>query len=460
MNTDVAVGAELRHVTWGLGRVTAVENDRIHVKFDVGMRQFLRTLAPVSLDSDELKVATFDADRFDQEVREETHKALLRRKVREAIQIAQEPEAEPFDIGTLAEHLARPEEPSMRIEAVLPRDASMLIVAQRKTGKTTLVNCVTRSLLTGELFLGRFDVDPIEGRVALLNYEVSGQTVARWAADHGVPADRYVIVNLRGRRNPLAHPDDRAKLAAVLRVLDVQSVVVDPFGRAYTGSSQNDSGEVGAWLVSLDRFVRAEVGARDLILTAHAGWNGERTRGASALEDWADVVITITRDPDDETQRFIRAIGRDVELDEDRLDFHAPTRTLTLAGVGSRKHVANDRKLAELSVFVIRAARENPGCTGRALDNLIKAMDDAPTFRRGETGKAARFAESRGLLRVDRGSNGQSSHHYAINPDHRSRPFPTVPGERTETVPTVPYKGTVSVGAVRGDTATTGEEAP
>ena len=110
----------------------------------------------------------------------------------------------------------------------------------------------------------RFGVDPIEGRVALLNYEVSGPTVARWAADHGVPVDRFVIVNLRGRRNPLAHPEDRAKLAGILRAMKVQSVIVDPFGRAYTGSSQNDSGEVGAWLVSLDRFVRSEVGARDL----------------------------------------------------------------------------------------------------------------------------------------------------------------------------------------------------
>src|SRR4029077_15507798 len=120
----------------------------------------------------------------------------------------------------------------------------------------------------------------------LLNYEVSGPTVARWASDHGVPVDRFVIVNLRGRRNPLAHPEDRAKLAGILRALSVQSVIVDPFGRAYTGASQNDSGEVGSWLISLDRFVRSEVGARDLILTAHAGWNGERTRGASALEDW------------------------------------------------------------------------------------------------------------------------------------------------------------------------------
>src|SRR5687768_13005377 len=60
--------------------------------------------------------------------------------------------------------------------------------------------------------------------------------------------------------------------------------------------SQNDPGEVGAWLIGLDQFTRTEVGALDLVLATHAGWNGERTRGSSALEDWADSIITMTRD--------------------------------------------------------------------------------------------------------------------------------------------------------------------
>ena len=69
---------------------------------------------------------------------------------------------------------------------------------------------------------------------------------------------------------------------------------MDPFGCAYTGKSQNDPGEVRAWLDDLDRYARTEVGALDLVLTAHMGWAGEHVRGASSLEDWADSIAYLT----------------------------------------------------------------------------------------------------------------------------------------------------------------------
>lgn len=191
----------------------------------------------------------------------------------------------PFDAGTLGEVLARPPRPANRVEDLIPWNGSTLLAAQRKTGKTTAVLNLSRSLLTGEPFLGRFGVRPISGDVCLLNYEVSGEQLARWAHDVGVDPDRFYLVNLRGRRNPMATAEDREQLASLLRLRGVESLIVDPFGRAFTGVSQNDAGEVGAFLVGLDQFARSDVGALDLVLTAHAGWNGERTRGSSALED-------------------------------------------------------------------------------------------------------------------------------------------------------------------------------
>jgi hypothetical protein len=69
----------------------------------------------------------------------------------------------------------------------------------------------------------------------------------------------------------------------------------------------------------------AAAGVAELVLSIHAGWDGERTRGSSALEDWADVVATLARDPDDEEVRYLRAFGRDVEVDEDRLVYEPDT---------------------------------------------------------------------------------------------------------------------------------------
>ncbi len=351
-------------------------------------------------------------DEFQQSVLDELQKLRIRKAAREALNAEGEPVAPPFDFGTLAQILARPAEPPMRVDRLIPWEASTLVVAQRKTGKTTLMLNYAESLLTGEPFLGAFEVRPLTGTVAILNFEVSAAQLARWAEEIGVDRDALLLVNLRGRRNPLGNVKDRAELAKLLRDAEVESLIVDPFGRAYTGTSQNDSGEVGSFLVDLEVFARGEVGVRDLMLTAHAGWNGERTRGSSALEDWADSIITLTRDAEDETLRFLRATGRDVEVEEDRLDFEPVHRTLTMSGTGSRKKSKEEHKIVDLVDFTVRAAVEQPGIGMGAMIVAIREMDDAPTFQDRDVSKAAKRAVGLGMLRVEGGGNGKKTSHY------------------------------------------------
>jgi hypothetical protein len=284
---------------------------------------------------------------FAEDVEKEARRIRIRGAAREIVDAGKRPPAEPFDAGTLAEILARPPEPAARIEGLIPWEAGTELVAQRKTGKTTLLLNLARSLFRGEEFLGKFGVRPIDGEIAFLNFEASGAQLARWAADVGISPDQFYIVNLRGRRNPFSNTEDRQRLATTLKARGTEAILCDPFGRAYTGQSQNDPGEVGAWLIGLDEFARAEVGARDVVLSAHAGWNGERARGASALEDWADSIITMTKDDSEDGtgERYLRAIGRDVDLEEDRLDYDPRTRTLTLAHrlPQSRRQETTDR---------------------------------------------------------------------------------------------------------------------
>jgi AAA domain len=222
---------------------------------------------------------------FAEDVEREVRRIRVREQARALIDAERRGPLPPFDAGSLRDILARPRPPQARVDGLFPWEASTLILAQRKAGKTTLLLNLSRSLLTGEAFLGTFELQPVDGLVALLNYEAAGDTITQWAAEAGLDPDRFLIVNLRGRRNPLADPEDRGRLAELLRQRSTESLLVDPFGRAYTGQSQNDSGEVGGWLIELDRSTRNEIGGRDLILTTHAGWNHERTRGSSALED-------------------------------------------------------------------------------------------------------------------------------------------------------------------------------
>jgi hypothetical protein len=290
----------------------------------------------------------------------------------------------PRDSGWLRDVLKRPEEPQMRVEGLVPWGASTLTVAKRKIGKTTFNLNLVRCLITGDPFLGRFAVRPVEGTIAMLNYEVSGATLARWADEHSIDPDRFYMVNLRGHRNPLNHPDERASLAAELQAVGTESLIVDPFGRAFTGTSQNDAGEVGSFLTDLDTFARTEVGAVDLFLTTHAGWDGERTRGSSALEDWPDSIITMTESEKEPGVRFLSAMGRDVELGESRLTYDNENRLLTLGG-GSRKdaEVAHDN--AELKTLILEVVGDSTeGLTGAGLMVAVGRRDGAVAVARDE----------------------------------------------------------------------------
>lgn len=355
--------------------------------------------------------ARWDAARRHQErVDRELADLRARHAARALFDAEQAGTAPPFDAGFLADVLARPSEPPHRCEGIIPWDAGTLIVAQRKTGKTTLQLNLARCLIDGDEFLGRFPTRKLDGNVAFLNYEVSAQQLARWAHDAGVDERRLFLVNLRGRRNPLGNPTDRELLAKKLRDLDTETLIVDPFGRAYTGKSQNDPGEVGAWLADLDRFARGDAGARDIILAAHAGWGGERARGASALEDWADSIVTMTRD--DQKLRYLSAEGRDIDVAEDQLTFHDHTRRLTLAGAGSRKTAAKVHQAERLIPVVLELLRESetPTMSGNKLDEGIKKLissgDLDAKHSKGDGARAAQLLERRGLVASKDGPRG------------------------------------------------------
>ncbi len=117
-------------------------------------------------------------DSFGYDVEMELYRLKVRDRAQEMHRAAKAGPIPPFDAGTLSEVLARPAQPPSRVDGLIPADASTEIVAQRKTGKTTLMLNLARALLTGEDFLGRFPVRPLQGQVAFLNYEVSAGQLA------------------------------------------------------------------------------------------------------------------------------------------------------------------------------------------------------------------------------------------------------------------------------------------
>lgn len=339
------------------------------------------------------------AHAYESEVERELARLEVRDEARRRFDLRRAPAPEPWDAGTLSEHLLKPPPPPARVDGLVPWEASTAIIAQRKAGKTTLELNLARSLITGEPFLGGLDVQPVEGKVALLNFEVSGAQIANWAARAGIPPDRLFIVNLRGAGNPFQRPGELARLAALLRGQEVESLIVDPFGRAFTGDNQNDAGQVQGWLLALDAFARRDVGALDVVLSVHAGWNGERTRGSSALEDWADSLVNLTRKEDESSgsdDRFIRADGRDVELAEDQLVFDPSELRLSLSGYGSRKAASAARKVDDLVPGVVAIVERHPGIKAGEIETRLR--EDGFSLQRNTASRAAHEAVERGQV--------------------------------------------------------------
>ncbi len=211
---------------------------------------------------------------------------------------------------TLRESIEHPPpgEP-VRIETLTVVAGRTTIVGARKVGKTTFLGNLLRALLTGLDFLGRYPVRTSVAAVFVLNYEMHERQFTAWLTAQGLDeyGDRLHVWHLRGHPNPLRTAKGRAMVAAALADVGAGALVVDTFGRAFYGQSQSDAADVARFLAELDEIAGRD---RDVYLTVHAGWVGERSRGSSALEDWPDTILTLA---DDDGIRYLSAIGRDVD---------------------------------------------------------------------------------------------------------------------------------------------------
>jgi hypothetical protein len=222
---------------------------------------------------------------------------------------------------TLADDLAEPDEhPVYVIEDLQTYGGNAVLIAEKKTGKTTLAMNVVASLAENASFLGRFAVMPLEGRVAFLNYELDREQMRRWWRDFDLSseAQKKIIrpLHLRGRRFPFWLPYYEDKLCNWLRTEEAEWIVIDTFTRAWRGYvvNENDNTAVGAFVTLLDDIKTAS-DVRHLLGTAHTGRTKveeghEHSRGAIYLEDWLDQAWYLTQDGS--RTRSLRAMGRDV----------------------------------------------------------------------------------------------------------------------------------------------------
>jgi hypothetical protein len=274
-------------------------------------------------------------------------------------------QAPPLGGIMLHDFLDQPDEVSQfRIEGMWPTQGRVLLAAAAKSGKTTLVAAnLLPSLVDGRSFLGKFDCQPVAGKVVLLNMEVGENTLRRWLRDCSIDnRHKVVIANLRGKASALSLNTEkgRERFIDFLRAQDAEVVILDPLAPvlASLGLDENSNADI-AQFFSWWSQVLAEAGVVDDLVVHHTGHAGQRSRGASRLLDEPDAVWTLTRDADEGTGefsplepiRYISVYGRDVEMQPESLTFDATTRALKLTGRGKAETRADQKSEAILAAF-------------------------------------------------------------------------------------------------------------
>lgn len=329
----------------------------------------------------------------------EAEKLRIRREAQTLVTAERQPPWRQPPGGTLADLLAQPREAlAFAVADVMPEGANVLLAAQYKSGKTTLVNHLSGCLVDGIDFLGRYAVKN-PGPVALWNYEVNEAQYIDWLSRLGILNTSAVhVLSLRGYPMPLVLDSIAEWTVGWLSTRGVQTWIVDPFARAFIGSGENENSnsEVGIFLDLLDR-IKERAGVKNLVMPTHTGREkadvgAERARGATRLDDWCDVrwILTTQDDETGVTERYFRATGRDVETEEARITMDPITRILTLgegarernpaAASGPRKppaaNLASDilEYLAEVPASSQRAIRIGVGGRGQAVTDMLRAL--------------------------------------------------------------------------------------
>lgn len=281
-----------------------------------------------------------------------------------------------FEGLSLRDALAVPrvQVPSL-IEGLQKRGHKATLVAPFKTGKTTFVGNVIRSLVDTVPLLDRFEVPPLDGNVVVFDYELTRDDALEMYDTLNIHnSQRVHVESLRGTGFSLAN-DHHAELARdFLKSREAAYWVLDPFGRAMRGfGEENSNDDVRGFLMKLDEIV-AESGVQGVLLPVHTGRaladvGAERARGASVLDDDPDVRWILTRNSDQ--MRFFRAEGRSgIDVPEFALQYD-PTSSRLSATTTTRQEAAGERFWGPVLDYVT----QHPGCSVNDVKSGVSGKD-------------------------------------------------------------------------------------
>jgi hypothetical protein len=322
----------------------------------------------------------FDPDEYD--VQERVRTLRIIREAKRRLDGEDNPPTQPPAVKPLKVLLDEPDTTSQfRIAGLMPMGGRIICAAQFKAGKTTLGGNLVRSLVDGHPFLGQFEVLHKASAVTVIDTEMSPNLTRRWLRDQNITnVDAVVdVISLRGQVTAFDIFDRaaRQKWAERLSALGCDYLILDCLRPILDAFGLDENRDFGRFAVAFDALLN-EAGIGDATVFDHMGHNGERARGDSRKQDWADAIWAINRarntdGTDDPTGlRYFTALGRDVNIPEGQLVLDVDTRHLTLAG-GSRTALRNDGARRCIITFLTESARKDIKPNKTAIETAGKA---------------------------------------------------------------------------------------
>lgn len=251
------------------------------------------------------------------------------------------------------------EDEEWRIQDLWPALGRILLAAQYKAGKTTLIANLIRALVDGEPFLGQFPITPARGKypntggVLLIDTEMTTRQLGRWLHNQNITnQDAVEILTLRGQLSGFNILTPEGRLQWAKHIEGAEVVILDNLRPVLDALGLDENREAGRFLTAWDELM-AEMSVKESLIVTHTGHHGERARGDSALLASNDGMWSVLRqNPDDLTSpRYFRAYGRGFDQPENILH-HDPTTGRLQLGQGNRTTAQADQRLTQVLEFL------------------------------------------------------------------------------------------------------------
>jgi hypothetical protein len=296
-----------------------------------------------------------------------------------------------------------------RIDKLAPTNARVLLSAQFKAGKTSLVGNQVRALADHTPFLDHFTVNTPVERLAVIDDELDEDMLRQWMRDQNIRNTSAIaeVIPLRGNVASFNILDDHTRDQWVRRLADqgCDYLILDCLRPVLDACGLDENRDTGQFLLAYDELL-AQAGVGDSTVIDHMGHTNERSRGDSRKLDWPDVLWKIVRETDDPAStRYFSAYGRGVDVREGRLTYNPDTHHITYVG-GSRTDIkAEAAMLSVIEVLADDAKAGRQGMSGRDIEGALAGDHPQKAIRAGR-----KLAVNKGFVTVAKGDKRATIH--------------------------------------------------